>query len=170
MLELCEQLGVDFGLDLLAAQGARPFKAEHQRRAPALQGLAPDAHRGAHADVALIHLIVRGLGQPLRPARDHPFAFDFHNEPLPPCRGRTCPALNLSVIAAMPYSSGPGMPGPYGAAQQSLHLRPSDLLLVYHIPSLAHSSQYCRISTKKSLSLSSDCQLHFVRLPRIIEA
>ena len=40
MLELCEQLGVDFGLDLLAAQGARPFKAEHQRRAPALQGLA----------------------------------------------------------------------------------------------------------------------------------
>ena len=65
MLELCEQLGVDFGLDLLAAQGARPFKAEHQRRAPALQGLAPDAHRGAHADVALIHLIVRGLGQPL---------------------------------------------------------------------------------------------------------
>ena len=70
----------------------------------------------------------------------------------------------------MPYSSGPGMPGPYGAAQQSLRLRPSDLFLVYHIPSLAHSSQYCRISTKKSLLLSSDCQLHFVRLPRIIEA
>ena len=84
MLELCEQLGVDFSLDLLAAQGARPFKAEHQRRAPALQGLAPDAHRGPHADVALIHLIVRGLGQPLRPARDHPFAFDFHKFIIPP--------------------------------------------------------------------------------------
>ena len=70
----------------------------------------------------------------------------------------------------MPYSSGPGMPGPYGTAQQPLRLRPSDLLLVYHIPSFAHSSQYCRISTKKPLLLSSDCQLHFVRLPRIIEA
>ena len=57
-----------------------------------------------------------------------------------------------------------GSPLPEGA--KGVHF----LSPVYHIPSLAHSSQYCRISTKKPLLLSSDCQLHFVRLPRIIEA
>ena len=129
-------------------------------RREALQGLAPDAHRGAHADVALIHLIVRGLGQPLRPARDHPFAFDFHNEPLPPCRGRTCPALNLSVIAAMPYSSGPGMPGPYGVYCHKLYHN------LFPMPSL----QCCQFSTKNFAFLSSNCHLHFAGLPRIIEA
>ena len=123
MFELGEQFGIDFRFDFLPAQTARTFKAEHQRRAPALQSLAPDAHRGPHADVALIHFIHFGLFQPFRPADDHPFAFDFHFYPCLPCRGRTCPALNLSVIAAMPYSSGPGMPGPYGAAQQPLRLR-----------------------------------------------
>ena len=54
-------------------------------RREALQGLAPDAHRGAHTDVALIHIIYGGLLQPRRPARDHPFAFDLHVYPCLPC-------------------------------------------------------------------------------------
>ena len=158
MLELCEQLGVDFGLDLLAAQGARPFKAEHQRRAPALQGLAPDAHRGAHADITLIHLIVRGLGQPLRPARDHPFAFDFHKFIIPPillaslCEGGG-PARNISDDrkALSPTRCG-GNPLPEGAKGGS-----------FPVPSIPHSVSRAQFTVLPYFN--QKIVASFVRLP-----
>ena len=32
------------------------------------------------------------------------------------CRGRTCPARGLPASTRLPYTAGPGMPGPYGTA------------------------------------------------------
>ena len=80
----------------------------------------------------------------------------------------------------MPYGSGPGMPGPYGAAQQPLSLRgvedaaPASYGVychkLYHNLFLMHSLQCCQFSTENPTPLSSDCHLHFASLPRIIEA
>ena len=53
-----EEFRVDLGLDLLPAEGALPFKTEHQRRGAAGQRFPPDAHRGPYTDIALVHLIV----------------------------------------------------------------------------------------------------------------
>ena len=37
-------------------------------------------------------------------------------EALQRCRGRTCAARNPRIAARLPYTCGPGMPGPYKAA------------------------------------------------------
>ena len=160
MLELGEQVGIDFRFDFLPAQTARTFKAEHQRRAPALQSLAPDAHRGPHADVALIHFIHFGLFQPFRPADDHPFAFDFHFITHLPAGGRTCPTLHYTITQRLPFGCGPDLPGPYGVYCHKL----------YHNLFPMHSLQCCQFSTKNPAFLSSNCHLHFAGLPRIIKA
>ncbi len=76
--QLFVQLGGNVGFDLLPAEGALALKAEHQMGLAAQHAFPPDAHGGAHRHIALLHLQLGRHGQPLRPARYHPFAFNFH--------------------------------------------------------------------------------------------